>query len=85
MVLVTPPGQEKDAIIRLARTGIDCVVGYLDGGLASWQQAGFDLAATKQIDYSSEEEFRANTEGHRIVDVRNLNEWHDGVLDHAHL
>ena len=41
MILVTPPGQEKDAITRLARTGIDCVVGFLDGGFASWQQASF--------------------------------------------
>ena len=85
MILVTPPGQEKDAITRLARTGIDCVVGFLDGGFASWQQAGFDLAASKVLDYSTAEEFEAKTEGSLILDVRNLGEWLDGVLDHAHL
>lgn len=40
LVLVTEPGKEKESVVRLARVGIDQVRGYLDGGLASWRQAG---------------------------------------------
>lgn len=40
LVLVTEPGKEKESIIRLSRVGIDKVVGYLDGGLEAWKQAG---------------------------------------------
>jgi len=40
LVLVTDPGKEEETVIRLARVGLDRVVGYLDGGFAAWQQAG---------------------------------------------
>jgi glyoxylase-like metal-dependent hydrolase (beta-lactamase superfamily II)/rhodanese-related sulfurtransferase len=40
LVLVTDAGKEKESITRLARVGIDNVVGYLDGGYEAWQQAG---------------------------------------------
>lgn len=40
LVLVTDEGKEKDSITRLARVGIDNVVGYLEGGYEAWQKAG---------------------------------------------
>lgn len=85
IVLVTPPGREKEAITRLTRTGIDSVIGYLEGGFDAWKQAGFEVATTKVLDYSNPEEFKQKTEAYKIVDVRNLGEWQDGVLDRATL
>lgn len=40
LVLVTEPGKEKESIVRLARVGIDKVVGYLEGGLKTWKESG---------------------------------------------
>ena len=40
LVLVTEAGKEKETITRLARVGIDNVVGYLKGGFEGWQAAG---------------------------------------------
>ena len=40
LVLVTEQGKEKESITRLARVGIDNIVGYLAGGYEAWQAAG---------------------------------------------
>ncbi len=40
LVLVTEPGKEKESITRLARVGIDNVLGYLDGGYPAWETSG---------------------------------------------
>ncbi|RYD51765.1 MAG: MBL fold metallo-hydrolase [Sphingobacteriales bacterium] len=40
LVLVTEVGKEKESITRLARVGLDKVVGYLNGGLETWLAAG---------------------------------------------
>lgn len=40
LLLVTDPGKEEESIIRLARVGLDKVVGYLEGGFEAWQNAG---------------------------------------------
>jgi len=39
ILLVTEPGLEKETITRLARVGFEKVIGYLEGGFASWQEA----------------------------------------------
>ncbi len=40
LVLVAEAGKEKESIIRLARVGLDKVVGYLEGGYEAWIAAG---------------------------------------------
>jgi rhodanese-related sulfurtransferase len=40
LILVTELGKEKESITRLARVGIDNVLGYLDGGFEAWKAAG---------------------------------------------
>ena len=40
LVIVAEPGKEKESITRLARVGIDNILGYLDGSYAAWQEAG---------------------------------------------
>ena len=39
ILLVTPVGEEETAITRLSRVGFDNVLGYLEGGFLSWQNA----------------------------------------------
>lgn len=85
IVLVVAPGREEEAITRLSRTGIDCVVGFLEGGFDSWKSAGLEVKATKVLEYGSAEEFKERTADYKIVDVRNLGEWEGAVLETAHL
>lgn len=40
LVLVTEPGKEEETVVRLARVGLDNVIGYLEGSFEAWQQAG---------------------------------------------
>jgi len=44
ILLVTPPNMEPEVIMRLSRVGFDNTLGFLKGGIASWQKAA------KQID-----------------------------------
>lgn len=44
IVLLTEEGREKEVITRLARVGYDNVLGYLEGGIASW------VTASKETD-----------------------------------
>ena len=85
IVLVTEPGKEVQAITRLATTGLDCVIGYLDGGFASWAAAQLSTAAADVLKYDSAEDFEDEVKGARIIDVRNLGEWNEGVLPQAEL
>ena len=83
IILVTDPGKEKEAIMRLARTGMDCVIGYLDGGFKNWQAENLPISSADILTYRSAEDFEEETKDSRIIDVRNLGEWNDGVLPKA--
>lgn len=86
IILVTEPGKEEQAITRLTRTGLDCVIGYLQGGHAAWQQAGLPTAATDILHYTTAEDWERESRAARVVDVRNLDEWNnEGVLPRAEL
>lgn len=49
ILLVSAPGQVQEAITRLSRVGFDRVIGYLDGGIDSWTEAGFETANMDSI------------------------------------
>lgn len=74
ILLVAEPGTEKEAVTRMARVGFDNVIGYLDGGFASWQSADKETDEVRRV---TAEEFEAIAEKHPedIVDVRRGNEY----------
>lgn len=39
ILLISPPGREKETITRLSRVGFDRTLGYLNGSFAAWKQA----------------------------------------------
>jgi glyoxylase-like metal-dependent hydrolase (beta-lactamase superfamily II)/rhodanese-related sulfurtransferase len=49
IALVTEPGQEEEAITRLARVGYDGVVGYLEGGFESWDNSENEIDQIESI------------------------------------
>ncbi|MCX7729364.1 MAG: MBL fold metallo-hydrolase, partial [Bacteroidia bacterium] len=79
ILLVTPEGREKEAIIRLARVGYENCLGFLEGGINSWINAGEKVSDIHQID-AAEFAKRFRVEKINVIDVRKPTEY-----DKAHL
>jgi len=83
MILVTEPGKEKETIVRLARVGFDKIEGYLNGGYASWLEAGepIDMIIDVEADeVAMDISFDPNMV---ILDVRKAPEYADGHIKEA--
>jgi glyoxylase-like metal-dependent hydrolase (beta-lactamase superfamily II)/rhodanese-related sulfurtransferase len=74
LVLVADPGREEEIVTRLSRVGYDHTLGYLEGGMQAWIDAGKETDAIVSI---SAEEFaqRLKTGELRIKDVRKQSEY----------
>ncbi len=74
-VLVTETADQlSEARVRLARVGIEDLAGYLDGGIAGWQRAGFELVHLPQMTVH-ELHARLGERDLRVLDVRRQFEW----------
>ena len=70
LVLVTEEGKEEETVLRLARVGYEKVLGYLKGGVASWNGK---LDTVKSI---AADQMKSDVdEGIDILDVRKPGEW----------
>jgi len=65
-----------EAVQQLAVVGYDQVVGFLQGGMAAWQEAGLPVQQVSQL--SVEELVRRHTL--TILDVRDQGEWDEGYI-----
>jgi len=71
LLLITDPGKEEEAAIRLARVGFDQTLGYLLGGVSAWSEAGQpveQIATIKAADL-------AQLDSPLILDVRRESEY----------
>ena len=70
--------------MRMARVGLENVVGYLDGGIAEWEKAGLEFVTLPQMPVS---ELKARIDetrkGLQIVDVRRPSEYRAGHIPGA--
>jgi rhodanese-related sulfurtransferase len=73
IVVIADPGNEPEVTLRAARVGYDNVVGYLDGGFATWKNAG---EITGQVTYIDSAEFAGRHQERTVLDVRKPTE-HD--------
>jgi hydroxyacylglutathione hydrolase len=82
IALVTEPGQEEEAITRLARVGYDGVVGYLEGGFETWDKSENEI---DQIESISAEQFEelASDKQVNTIDVRKPTEFQSEHLEAA--
>lgn len=74
--------QMSEARMRLSRVGIENVRGYLEGGIAGWQRAGFPLAETLQMTVQ-ELHTRLGSGRLEVLDVRREPEWQAGHIEDA--
>ncbi|HJR08523.1 MAG TPA: MBL fold metallo-hydrolase [Pyrinomonadaceae bacterium] len=75
----------EEAVLRLARVGLENVRGCLSGGMDAWRQDGRPTAIVPQI--SVAELYRRMEEGQdlQIVDVRRVGEYESGHVPRARL
>jgi hydroxyacylglutathione hydrolase len=66
-----------DAVAQLAVVGFDQVVGYLDGGMRAWQEAGLPAQQVEQIPVDRLHSLRHEL---NILDVRDQDEWEEGHI-----
>jgi hydroxyacylglutathione hydrolase len=74
--------QIEEARVRLARVGIEALGGYLDGGIATWKQAGLATASLAQIS-ASELDQRLRSDDVQVLDVRRAGEWEAAHIEQA--
>ena len=73
----------REAVLRLARVGLEDVAGYLDGGVAAWERAGLPLASLPQIAVDELKERLREQPQLSVVDVRRPAEWEAGHVPGA--
>jgi glyoxylase-like metal-dependent hydrolase (beta-lactamase superfamily II)/rhodanese-related sulfurtransferase len=70
----------KESQMRLARVGIENVVGYLEGGVSGWIESGLELEYIPQITAAELADLRER-ERVEVLDVREPGELAGGVIE----
>ncbi|TKC12080.1 MBL fold metallo-hydrolase [Pedobacter polaris] len=81
LLLVTEDGKAEEAITRLARVGYDNTIGYLDGGIAAWQNAGKEIDEIKSISAAEFEAVLNTNKNINALDVRKPGEYESEHLE----
>ena len=70
--------RSREAVMRLARVGMENVDGWLAGGVVAWSAAGYECARIAQLTVSELRDADA-----RVLDVRRANEYAGGHVPGA--
>jgi glyoxylase-like metal-dependent hydrolase (beta-lactamase superfamily II)/rhodanese-related sulfurtransferase len=71
-----------EARMRLARVGMENVIGFVDGGMGGWFRAGLPVEEVPQI---SVQDLQREMEHVQLIDVRMPGEWEAGHIAGARL
>ena len=83
ILLIVEEGMAEEAITRLARVGYDYTIGYLEGGIAAWKDAGKELDTISSVSVTEfEAEVNQRPDIH-VLDVRKPGEYETGHLECA--
>jgi rhodanese-related sulfurtransferase len=73
ILFIADAGREDEIVTRLARVGYDNAIGYLEGGFATWQEAGEELDQINQI--SAEDFAKIYNSSINLLDARRTSEY----------
>lgn len=74
ILLITAPNKAEEAVTRLARVGFDNTIGFLEGGMEAWKNAGNEIDTVTSI-AATEFAQRLSKETLPVFDVRKPNEF----------
>jgi hydroxyacylglutathione hydrolase len=80
LLVLKNEGELPAAIDQLSVVGFDQVIGYLDGGMATWQEADLPVQQLEQITVETLYSMRHDL---KILDVRDQSEWEEGHIKGA--
>ncbi len=80
VLLAEDSEKTEESRMRLARVGIERVVGYLDGGIDAWQRSGRRMAQSAQVSAVELRNLLAAGNDIQVVDVRRRAEWEAGHI-----
>jgi glyoxylase-like metal-dependent hydrolase (beta-lactamase superfamily II)/rhodanese-related sulfurtransferase len=75
ILIVAEPGREEEIVTRLARVGYDFCIGYLDGGMDAWKNAGKETDSIQSISADQLADLLHNDRSLHILDVRKKSEF----------
>jgi len=81
IVVVTEPGREREAVIRLARIGFDTVIGALSDPVRAFLEHPDDVVRASRLTAREFDERRSNLEDLQLIDVRGPGEFRLGSID----
>ncbi|MBT1709533.1 MBL fold metallo-hydrolase [Fulvivirgaceae bacterium PWU5] len=82
LLIVADSGREEEIVMRLARVGYDNTLGYLQGGVVAWKEAGKEVEKIESISATEfEKRFQANALA--VFDVRKPGEFEAEHVDGA--
>ena len=82
ILLVAPEGRVEEVMTRLSRVGFDHTLGYLDGGIEAWKNAGKEVDSLTSI--TAEQFAKEVDETHyKVFDVRKPSEFEAEHLEIA--
>jgi len=83
LVVAEDEARVREAVMRLARVGLENVAGYLEGGLPAWQRAGLPASDLPQIAVGELKERLREGGDLQVVDVRRPGEYAEGHVPGA--
>jgi len=84
LIIVAEAEQQVDeAVMRLARVGIETVKGFLDDGIPGWLKAGFPIEIVPQISVDELHSLLGRDRTLQVIDVRRPMEYRTGHVPQA--
>lgn len=83
ILLITDEDRQEEVVTRLARVGYDNAIGYLEGGIKAWIEAGKEIDTITSI---TADQFAADMESNTnasILDIRKKSEFSSEHIDGA--
>lgn len=74
ILFVAPEGREEEVVTRLARVGYDNTLGYLEGGIQSWLEAGKEVDILEEVKATELADMVKNS-NIKVLDVRRASEY----------
>ncbi len=84
LLVLDEPAHLPEVVTHLLRVGFDDIRGYLEGGMESWENAGYPLATLPTLSVHDLQK-RLNAAGEKpfVLDVRTESEWNAGHIEGA--
>jgi len=83
ILVLSEDSQVDEAVLRLARAGLENVCGYLAGGMEAWHAAGLETESIEQITVQELSDLLDNDPHLKVLDVRRAAEYESGHVPRA--